>query len=235
MAAHLGRSGRSGSRDGERAASRDRPAAAGRRARAARGALRGRRRASSRSTARSCSRASRARPRSSPTRPCRSTGSCSTPPGALAARRRQLRGRLRQRRPRRLPGARGVVTNTPDVLTNATAELAVALMLAAARRLGEARAAAPRRRLDRLGPGAAARARAGGQHGRDRRASAGSGCASPSCCAASSAELALHGAHAARPEAESRLGLERRRARRARRALGLRHAARAAHAPRPAT
>ena len=35
--------------------------------------------------------------------------------------------------------ARGVmVTNTPDVLTNATAELAVALMLAAARRLGEA-------------------------------------------------------------------------------------------------
>jgi glyoxylate reductase len=33
---------------------------------------------------------------------------------------------------------RGVaVTNTPDVLTNATAELAVALMLAAARRLGE--------------------------------------------------------------------------------------------------
>jgi glyoxylate reductase len=34
--------------------------------------------------------------------------------------------------------ARGVrVTNTPDVLTNATAELAVALMLAAARRMGE--------------------------------------------------------------------------------------------------
>ena len=31
-----------------------------------------------------------------------------------------------------------IVTNTPDVLTNATAELAVALMLAAARRLGEA-------------------------------------------------------------------------------------------------
>jgi glyoxylate reductase len=31
-----------------------------------------------------------------------------------------------------------VVTNTPDVLTNATAELAVTLMLAAARRLGEA-------------------------------------------------------------------------------------------------
>jgi glyoxylate reductase len=31
-----------------------------------------------------------------------------------------------------------VVTNTPDVLTNATAELAVALMLAAARRLGQA-------------------------------------------------------------------------------------------------
>ena len=31
-----------------------------------------------------------------------------------------------------------IVTNTPDVLTNATAELALALMLAAARRLGEA-------------------------------------------------------------------------------------------------
>ena len=31
-----------------------------------------------------------------------------------------------------------VVTNTPDVLTNATAELALGLMLAAARRLGEA-------------------------------------------------------------------------------------------------
>ena len=31
-----------------------------------------------------------------------------------------------------------IVTNTPDVLTNATAELAVALMLAAARRIGEA-------------------------------------------------------------------------------------------------
>ena len=31
-----------------------------------------------------------------------------------------------------------VVTNTPDVLTNATAELALALMLAAARRVGEA-------------------------------------------------------------------------------------------------
>jgi glyoxylate reductase len=31
-----------------------------------------------------------------------------------------------------------IVTNTPDVLTNATAELAVAMMLAAARRLGEA-------------------------------------------------------------------------------------------------
>ncbi|MGE3765362.1 MAG: D-glycerate dehydrogenase, partial [Kofleriaceae bacterium] len=35
-------------------------------------------------------------------------------------------------------GARNIVaTNTPDVLTEATAELAFALMLAAARRLGE--------------------------------------------------------------------------------------------------
>ena len=38
-----------------------------------------------------------------------------------------------------------VVTNTPDVLTNATAELALALMLAAARRLGEGGAHGARR------------------------------------------------------------------------------------------
>ena len=44
-----------------------------------------------------------------------------------------------------------VVTNTPDVLTNATAELALALMLAAARRLGEAERMVRAGTLDRLG------------------------------------------------------------------------------------
>ena len=44
-----------------------------------------------------------------------------------------------------------VVTNTPDVLTNATAELAVALMLAAARRLGEGERIVRAGALDRLG------------------------------------------------------------------------------------
>ena len=64
-----------------------------------------------------------------------------------------------------------VVTNTPDVLTNATAELAVALMLAAARRLGRA-AARARGPLDRLGAGSApgpGAERRGGRHGRARR------------------------------------------------------------------
>ena len=46
-----------------------------------------------------------------------------------------------------------VVTNTPDVLTNATAELAVALMLAAARRLGEGERIVRAGRWTRLGPG----------------------------------------------------------------------------------
>ena len=47
---------------------------------------------------------------------------------------------------------RGVaVTNTPDVLTNATAELALALTLAAARRMTEAEADLRGRALARLG------------------------------------------------------------------------------------
>jgi glyoxylate reductase len=50
--------------------------------------------------------------------------------------------------------ARGVVvTNTPDVLTNATAELAVALMLATARRLGEAERLVRARRWGGWEPG----------------------------------------------------------------------------------
>ena len=55
---------------------------------------------------------------------------------------RQLRGRLRQHRPRRGDSARGIpVGNTPDVLTDATADLAFALLLAAARGLPRRRAA----------------------------------------------------------------------------------------------
>jgi glyoxylate reductase len=50
--------------------------------------------------------------------------------------------------------ARGiVVTNTPDVLTNATAELALALMLAAARRTGEAERMVRAGRWDGWQPG----------------------------------------------------------------------------------
>ena len=67
------------------------------------------------------------------------------------------RGRLRQRRRRGGDRARGSrSTNTPDVLTEATAELAFALMLAAARRLPEGerlvrgRRAGPGWRLDQL-------------------------------------------------------------------------------------
>ncbi len=49
---------------------------------------------------------------------------------------------------------RGVaVTNTPDVLTNATAELALALALAAARRIHRGGGRPARRALARLGPG----------------------------------------------------------------------------------
>ena len=53
-----------------------------------------------------------------------------------------------------------VVTNTPDVLTNATAELAVALMLAAARHLGEGERLVRAGRWNGWEPAAAARPRA---------------------------------------------------------------------------
>ena len=124
--------------------------------------------------------------------------------------------------------ARGVVvTNTPDVLTNATAELAVALMLAAARRIGEAE------RMVRAGewagwePGqllgrelsARGRHRRPGPHRDPRRRVA----------ARLRGHAAVHGALAP-PRAG---GAARRRVRGARRAagkLGLRHAARSAHA-----
>jgi glyoxylate reductase len=104
--------------------------------------------------------------------------------------------------------ARGVVvTNTPDVLTNATAELAVTLMLAAARRVGEA---------ERL-------VRAGGWTGWDPAALLGRelsgstvGIVGLGRIGLRVAEL-LHGfepellytSPRSRPEAESRLGLER--------------------------
>jgi lactate dehydrogenase-like 2-hydroxyacid dehydrogenase len=100
-----------------------------------------------------------------------------------------------------------VVTNTPDVLTNATAELAVTLMLAAARRVGEA---------ERL-------VRAGGWTGWDpaallgRELSAGTvGIVGLGRIGLRVAELLrgfdavlLYASRSPRPEAESRLGLER--------------------------
>jgi glyoxylate reductase len=87
---------------------------------------------------------SKAPPPSSLTRPFRSTPASSTPPRLLDAAGPQLRVvanfavgydniDLEACHERDL-----VVTNTPDVLTNATAELTVALMLAAARGLGSA-------------------------------------------------------------------------------------------------
>jgi glyoxylate reductase len=104
--------------------------------------------------------------------------------------------------------ARGVVvTNTPDVLTNATAELAVTLMLAAARRVGEA---------ERL-------LRAGDWRGWDPGALLGSELAGSTVgivglgrIGLRVAELlrgfgpvALYASPRARPDAEERLGLER--------------------------
>ena len=79
-----------------------------------------------------------------------------------------------------------IVTNTPDVLTNATAELAVALMLAAARRIGEAERMVRRGDWKRLG----ARAAAGpGASAARRWASSGWGASARawrSCCGDSS-------------------------------------------------
>src|SRR5262249_56085135 len=51
-----------------------------------------------------------------------------------------------------------VVTNTPGVLTDDTADLAIALMLAVARRMGEGERLRRRRRWWRGGPGALRRA-----------------------------------------------------------------------------
>ena len=92
-----------------------------------------------------------------------------------------------------------VVTNTPDVLTNATAELAVALMLAAARRLGEAERLVRAGRWagwepdQLLGPGAERRGgrdRGAGAHRHPRRRAA----------ARVRRRAAVHGALAAIPK-----------------------------------
>ena len=61
------------------------------------------------------------------------------------------------------------VTNTPDVLTNATAELALALTLAAARLIGTAERDLRAGTLDRLGPGRLPGPGAERGDGRDRR------------------------------------------------------------------
>ena len=92
---------------------------------------------------------------------------CSTPRRA-AARRRERRRRLRQRRPRAARRHGITVTNTPGVLTDATADLAIALLLAVTRRLGKGE-----RRIRSGEPWAGdrlhARARARGQDARHRR------------------------------------------------------------------
>ena len=72
--------------------------------------------------------------------------------------------------------ARGIpVGNTPGVLTESTADLAVALMLAVSRRLGEGEALGPRGRVADVGAGPAARPRPPRVDGRDRRRGGGSG------------------------------------------------------------
>jgi glyoxylate reductase len=110
--------------------------------------------------------------------------------------------------------ARGVmVTNTPDVLTNATAELAVALMLAAARRLGEAERLVRGGRWQGWDPGEllgrelsysvigiVGLGRIGERVAELLRGFAPEGAASPHL---------LYTARSARPEAEERLGLRR--------------------------
>ena len=62
-----------------------------------------------------------------------------------------------------------VVTNTPGVLTDATADLAIALMLAATRRMSRDRGGAAPRRMGRLPPDRLARHGAAGQDARHRR------------------------------------------------------------------
>ena len=76
-------------------------------------------------------------------------------------------------------------TNTPDVLTNATAELAVALMLAAAPAAGGDRRAGSSWRLGRLGARAVPRPGVVGGDGRARRLRAHRLARSRSSCAAS--------------------------------------------------
>ena len=106
-----------------------------------------------------------------------------------------------------------IVTNTPDVLTNATAELALALMLAAARRLGEAE------RMVRAGEWTGWEP--GQLLGRELRGSASASSASGasarawrSCCAASTSTL-LYTARSRASRAERGSALAARAARRA--------------------
>ena len=123
---------------------------------------------------------------------------------------------------------RGVTfTNTPDVLTNATAELAVALMMAAARRLGEAERMLRAGRLARLGSGPAPRPRAGRVPDRDRRLGR-IGQRVAELLSGFGVELAATGRARAGPRAEERSALEYLELDDLLRALGRRHAPRAA-------
>ena len=102
-----------------------------------------------------------------------------------------------------------IVTNTPDVLTNATAELAVALMLAAARRLGEAERIVRAGRWTGWEPGQLlGRELSGAWWGSwDSGASAP---ASPSCCAGSTSSCCTRRARRI-PKPSGRLGARARR------------------------
>ena len=86
--------------------------------------------------------------------------------------RRERRRRRRQRRPRACRARGVVVTNTPDVLTEATADLAFGLLLAAARRVAEGDRLVRRGEFPGWTPTTLLGARV---HGDDARASSGLG------------------------------------------------------------
>ena len=129
-------------------------------ARASRGVVRPRpaRRPRTPSRATSCWRGSPARTRSSACSPTPSTPRCSTPP---ARRSRSWPTSPSATTTSTSPACRArgvVVTNTPDVLTNACADFTWALILAVTRRLGEGERVAARRPVGGLGARPHARA-----------------------------------------------------------------------------
>ena len=86
-----------------------------------------------------------------PPSPTRSTPPCSAQAGPEPQADRQFRQRRRQYRRRGGRIARGItVTNTPGVLTEDTADMTMALILAVARRIAEGARVDPRRGMGRL-------------------------------------------------------------------------------------